>query len=246
MKTTADITRANLSNYDSDWSVAEYGERRQGLFPMEAALIDEFWPPPPARILDLGCGAGRTTIELHRRGYQTIGIDLSTALIEHARRQHPELDLRLMDATALEFADGSFDAAMFSYNGIDCLYPVSAREKCLREVQRILVPRGIFQISTHNALGAMFSGGYLYPRGYLNAARWLAQQVGNRQLVEGFWRYRDPGGDQYLYSALPDRTVRQAESAGFDVLRIAGATGETDPVRIRRRQQHVHFVLRKR
>lgn len=240
----AGVTDRNLANYDSAWSVEEYGDRIRGLFPMEAQLVTEFLPVP-CRVLDLGCGAGRTTIELHRRGHEPTGIDLSEALLAAGRRRHPDLDLRRMDATALEFPDQSFEAAWFSYNGIDCLYPVAARERCLAEVYRVLRPGGVFLLSSHNARGALLSGGYFYLRGHLNALRWLWRQRRNPHLGEGYWAYDDPGGVQLLYSAPPARTVAQAMAAGFDVLRVVGASGEAAADRIRRHQQHVHFVVRK-
>jgi SAM-dependent methyltransferase len=242
--TDRSLTARNLENYDSAWSVEQYGDRLEGLFPIEALLWDEYLPRP-VQVLDLGCGAGRTTIELHRRGHRVIGLDLSERLLARGRRQHPDLDLRMMDATALVFADRTFDAALFSYNGIDCIYPVAGRVRCLEEVFRVLVPGGVFLLSSHNAIGAIFSGGYFYPRGYLNAAAWIWRQRRNLVRREWYWAYDDPGGTQHLYSAPPDRTVAQARAAGFEVVKVIGATGETDPGRIRRRQQHVHFVLRR-
>jgi SAM-dependent methyltransferase len=238
------LTARNLANYDSPWSLEHYGERMQGLFPIESALVDEYLPAA-ARVLDLGCGAGRTTVELQRRGHQVVGIDLSDRLLAHARQRHPELDLRRMDASALAFGEGTFDAALFSYNGIDCLYPVASRVRCMAEVHRVLVPGGVFLLSTHNAIGAIFSGGYYYVRGYLNALRWLWRQRANPVLREWYWAYDDPGGPQHLYSAPPDRTLAQARSIGFEVLKVVGFTGEASPDRIRRHQQHVHVVLRK-
>jgi ubiquinone/menaquinone biosynthesis C-methylase UbiE len=241
----ARVVDGNLAHFDSEWSVSHYGDQLQGLFPTEARLIEAFFPPPPASVLDLGCGAARTTVALAARGYATIGIDLSAPLLQHARRRHPDLDLRLMDATALTFPDATFSAAIFSYNGIDGVYPVQARERCLAEVFRVLQPGGVFLLSSHNAVGALFSGGYLYLRGYLNAMKWLARQVTNGVWREWYWRYDDPGGAQYLYSAPPSYTVAQASGAGFAVVEIRGATGERDPGRIARREQHVHFVLRR-
>ncbi|MDP1569801.1 MAG: methyltransferase domain-containing protein [Vicinamibacterales bacterium] len=240
----ASVTSANLANYDSPWSVAAYGANLRGLFPAEQAIIDEYFPPPPSTVLDLGCGAGRTTVALHEAGYRVTGIDLSQALVAEARRLYPAIDVRLMDATALEVPDASVDVAFFSYNGIDCLYPVSARERCFAEVYRVLRPGGVFLLSSHNAIGAIFSGGYFYPRGYLNALAGLWRQRGNPYLREWYWRYDDPGGAQHLFSAPPSRTVAQARAAGFEVLEVRGATGERDPGRIARRQQHVYFVLR--
>lgn len=245
MTTPARVTTANLANYDSPWSVAAYGEGLRGLFPVEAALIDQYFPLPPSRVLDLGCGAGRTTAVLHGRGYAVTGIDLSEALLDEARRLTPGIDVRLMDATALAFDDACMDAVLFSYNGIDCIHPVAARERCLAEAWRVLRPGGVFLLSTHNAIGALLSGGYFYLRGHLNALTWIWRQRGNPHLREWYWRYDDPGGPQHLYSAPPSRTARQAAAAGFEVVEVRGATGARDPRRIRLHEQHVHFVLRR-
>ena len=44
-------------------------------------------PSPDARILDVGCGRGRHTLEVARRGYNATGIDLSEGSIRKARSQ---------------------------------------------------------------------------------------------------------------------------------------------------------------
>jgi SAM-dependent methyltransferase len=238
------VTHHNLANYDTSWSVGEY-TREEGLRPLETTLIEEFFPQPPASVLDLGCGAGRTTIGLVDNGYQPIGIDLSETLLAQARQRYPQIDFRMMDAIRLAFADTSFAAAFFSYNGIDCIYPLADRRRCIAEVFRILTPGGIFLLSSHNLIGAIFSGGYWYLRGYWNAAKLLARQWQNAFVREWYVRYEDGGGPQYLYSAPPSYTVRQLEAVGFSVLAVRGMTGECRPAAICMHQQHVHFVARK-
>jgi ubiquinone/menaquinone biosynthesis C-methylase UbiE len=238
------IVARNIANYASAWSIAEYGGE-VGLRPVEAELVEEFFPPVPAHVLDLGCGAGRTTIALAQRGYDVLGIDLSAALLDVARQRYPSLSFAEMDATALQLASASLDAALFSYNGIDCIYPREARRLCFREVHRVLRPGGLFVLSSHNAIGATFSGGYFYLQGYLNAARFAAAQLTNRLAAEWYLRYDDPGGTQYLFSAPPDRTIADAEAAGFTLVALRGSRGESDPHRLRMHEKHVHFVLRK-
>lgn len=242
----AAIFKHNLASYDTPWSAVEYGSDRA--HPAEAALVSAFFPPLPARVLDIGCGAGRSTIALVERGYSVVGIDLSQALLEIARDRHPALDFRAMDATHLLFDDGAFDAALFSYNGIDVIYPVAGRLACMAEVQRVLRPLGTFVMSTHNAIGTVCCGGFLYPRGYLNAARFLGNQITNRVAGQWYFRYHDGGGDQFLFSAPPSHTVEQLESAGFSVLTVCGDDGARDlPLRrMATRYQHVHFAARKR
>src|SRR5437763_1255862 len=52
-------------------------------------------------VLDAGCGTGRVAIELARRGFDVVGVDLDPDMLAVARAKAPELDWRLADlATA--------------------------------------------------------------------------------------------------------------------------------------------------
>ena len=39
------------------------------------------------KILDIGCGTGRHSIELSKRGYSVTGIDLSESQLQHAKKE---------------------------------------------------------------------------------------------------------------------------------------------------------------
>ncbi len=71
---------------------------------------------PPRRVLDLGTGTGAAALALAVRfpAADVVGVDLSPAMVDEARRKTPpELSARVTysvgDAAALEFPDGSFD-----------------------------------------------------------------------------------------------------------------------------------------
>ncbi|MFD4672990.1 methyltransferase domain-containing protein [Lentzea sp. NPDC058450] len=68
----------------------------------EIDFITRFSAGP--RVLDVPCGSGRHSIELSRRGYTTVGIDISSEAIAHARASAPDLDWREGDLASL----GSF------------------------------------------------------------------------------------------------------------------------------------------
>lgn len=70
---------------------------------------------PGACILDMGCGFGRHSIELARRGYRVTGIDPSAAMIAEARKQAAEAgvscDFRQERGERFS-TDRSFDSAI--------------------------------------------------------------------------------------------------------------------------------------
>lgn len=68
---------------------------------------------PGATILDIGCGTGRHSIELAKRGYKMTGLDLSEGMLEVARKNSDDLDIEWILADAKSFAlDRIYDAAI--------------------------------------------------------------------------------------------------------------------------------------
>ncbi len=75
-------------------------------------IFAEIKLPKDAKILDLGCGTGRTIINFKSWGYDnTIGIDNSPASIQICsnRGLRPRKDVFLMDGTQTAFQDKAFD-----------------------------------------------------------------------------------------------------------------------------------------
>jgi 2-polyprenyl-3-methyl-5-hydroxy-6-metoxy-1,4-benzoquinol methylase len=72
------------------------------------------------RILDIGCGTGRHAIELARRGYDVVGVDLSEDQLQRARANAIEagviVDFRKGDARDLDF-DSEFDLVIMVCEG---------------------------------------------------------------------------------------------------------------------------------
>jgi len=73
-----------------------------------------------AKILDIGCGTGRHSIQLAKRGYKITGIDLSESLLKRAKEKALEqklhVDFKKMDARELPFY-GEFDLAIMICEG---------------------------------------------------------------------------------------------------------------------------------
>ena len=68
---------------------------------------------PGMRLLDVGCGTGRHSIEFARRGYRVTGVDLSEDMLARAKQkaQLAEVQVEFLCVNAVEFSgEGQFDA----------------------------------------------------------------------------------------------------------------------------------------
>ncbi|WP_280418601.1 class I SAM-dependent methyltransferase [Nocardia carnea] len=95
---------------------------------------------PGEPVIDIGCGPGRVTGFLSGHGLSIRGIDLSPAMVELARRHHPDIRFDVGSMTALEMTDGSLAAVVAWYSLIHI--PPAARPGVLAEFHRVLRPGG--------------------------------------------------------------------------------------------------------
>jgi ubiquinone/menaquinone biosynthesis C-methylase UbiE len=82
----------------------------------EADLVAGLLGDPPARVLDAGCGTGRVAIELARRGYDTVGIDVESSMLDAARAKAPELTWILGDLSSAELPGDEFNLVVAAGN----------------------------------------------------------------------------------------------------------------------------------
>lgn len=142
--------------YNSDINIERYGYAidKVGLWKAEEIFFSKYITKK-SKILDLGCGAGRTTINLYKKGYKNIiGVDIAEKLIDFAKnycvKNNLSIPFQIGDATNLDFDNETFDIVIFSYNGMQCIPGKKNRDKCLEEVYRVLKPNGIFIFTAHN------------------------------------------------------------------------------------------------
>jgi SAM-dependent methyltransferase len=124
--------------------LSESGEDIEG----EARLIDAI-VAPGSRILDAGCGQGRTAGALSNRGHQVVAVDIDPHLIDAALQDHPGPTYICADLGSLSielFGGELFDAAVSAGNVITFVAPGT-------EVATLAAIRGVLRADAPCVMG---------------------------------------------------------------------------------------------
>lgn len=143
---------------------------------------------PESQVLEIGCGSGRYALNVACRvGCRVIGMDLNGPGIARARKLAAaeglgeRVSFEHADASKpLRFADGQFDAVFSN----DALCHIPARDALLREMRRVLKPRGRMLFSDALVVGGVIS----------------QEEIANRSAV-GYYLFSPPGENERLIEA---------------------------------------------
>jgi len=212
------------------------------------------------RVLDVGCGAGRTTEFMRTLDIDYTGIDYSEGMIGQCSVRFPDAKCVQCDARDLScFEDRSFDFVLFSNNGYDCIDHES-RLRALGEINRALVDGGMFVFSSHNK---DYEHARSYPRMefsfdpcrqarliYNYFRRWGNHRKNRRHehFGEDYWILND---SSHLFSLLTHYIsvpgeVRELAEHGFEALEAYGRDGMPLPLDVPdRKSSWIYYVARK-
>ena len=108
------------------------------------AVLEAIGPPPPARVLDVGCGGGAIALRLAARGFRVDAVDVREDVIGPLQGR---VAARVAAAEQLPFADGAFDVAL----AIGLLLWLPEPEVALAELGRVVRPGGLALVTLMNA-----------------------------------------------------------------------------------------------
>lgn len=98
--------------------------------------------PVGKSVLDVGTGTGSLALDLSKTAKKVIGIDLSSEMLEIAKKKNKKNNLTflLMDASNMSYFDEEFDIVTISLGLHDM--PLEIRTLVLKEVKRVLKSNG--------------------------------------------------------------------------------------------------------
>ncbi len=102
-------------------------------------------------VLSLGCGSGEDSYHMKKSGAkESVGIDISSAMIKIASQSHPDCHFMTMDMEKLTFSDETFS---FAYASLSIHY-IEDWTKTASEVYRVLKPGSRFLLSFNHPVNA--------------------------------------------------------------------------------------------
>lgn len=182
------------------------------------------------RILDLGCGTGRHSIELTKRGYNVFGVDLSESQINRAKENAKilglKIDFSIRDARALSF-ENEFDLIiMLCEGGFPLMETDEMNFQILQNATKALKNNGKFIFTTLNGLFPLFhsvkdflaqnseNGGATYDKHSFDLMTFRDSNItsieddsGNIRELECNERYYVPSEITWLLKSLGYKTV---------------------------------------
>ena len=133
---------------------------------------------PGMTVLELGCGTGSFTRELARSGADVVAIDVSPELLEMAKANcsAPNVQYQIQNAYALTYSEGTFDSVV----GSSVLHHLEI-EAALREIYRVLKPRGTILLTEPNMLNPQIA--------IQKNVLWIKRKLGDSPDETAFFRW---------------------------------------------------------
>jgi 2-polyprenyl-3-methyl-5-hydroxy-6-metoxy-1,4-benzoquinol methylase len=206
--------------YEREDVIALICQRRRDI---ALGWLDELELPVHGRVLEVGCGAGLTSVELATRGFDVDATDTVPDMIELTRRHAAQANVSarlrttLNDVHALEFEDQTFDAVI----ALGVLPWLHSPQTAVHELARVLKPRAHLVVSANNADRLPYLIDPKYNRALSpvrKAVKRLLGRVGLRGRRKGD---RQGGGARgpVVHMVTPKEFDRMLGAAGLSVVR---------------------------
>jgi len=171
---------SGANEWEAKWASKDFRPRwgDRGVAPEVEQAVADGWLPSSGHVLDIGCGLGEIAAWFARRGYPTLGFDISESAVQRAREAQaplpPQLEFMALDACRGPIPDRQ--------------YRILIDRGCLHTIPPHLVHdyvRTIRSVSAPDARMLLFMRAFRGGRPYANSAE---TRMAARQIAAAFMR----------------------------------------------------------
>ena len=192
----------------------------RGLSNFEKDLIEKYVKIKNACILVLGCGGGRESFALRKKGFKVFGLDINNKLISSAVEKSRELNLNVEfvvgDMCSLPYKNNFFDYILILEQSLGHVPRELNRIKVLEECYRVIKEGGNLIFSTYYRYSNVKRALYLT---FLDGLRFI-----NNCLFSPFtaleysdWKIKNKG---YVNMPSQRRTMSEIDKTKFNLVEI--------------------------
>ena len=121
-----------------NWNAEEYNTNASFVAQLGNSVLEILAPKPGERILDLGCGDGKLTVEIQKYGCHVLGIDSSKEMINATRKLG--IEAKIISGDSLNF-NREFDAVFSNA----ALHWMLEKDQVAQRVYQALILDNLFQ-----------------------------------------------------------------------------------------------------
>ena len=126
---------------------SQYDEKKTFLDSFENNILGRFFQELKGKkVLDVGCGTGRTISDLKKAGANVVGVDPSEEMLKIAKKKFSSVEMFAGEIENLPFEDESFDVVVTLF----VIAHLKTLDKAFQEIYRVLKPGGVFIVSNIN------------------------------------------------------------------------------------------------
>lgn len=168
-------TKTHYDDFPFDFLTVADEQNIEKLQPIAFLRFSDRYLTPGMRVAEIGCGPGRATLFMVRRGIDLLAVDISIGSLRLAQRRAPSCEFLLASNLELPLPDNTFDAVVS--DGVIHHTPDAYRSFC--ENARILRPGGVMYVGVYRRRRYYY---YLYT--YLGRpVRWLEKRAWGKALI---------------------------------------------------------------
>lgn len=209
-------------------------------------------------LLDLACGTGRMTIELARRGFSMIGVDLSPEMLARARDsaadagESENILFLCQDMCDFELY-GTVEAAVCCLDSINHVTDTDSLRKCFLLLHNYIAPGGIFifDVNTECKFRDTYgNNAYVFEclDGVVTWQNFYNEKRGHCDFLIDLFRERSDGAYERLSETQRERLwkprtlVKLIRESGFELI---GVYGDTDFCEAKVDDPRAYYIIRR-